>query len=57
MKAHIITDEEINQLIEKLELMKLRERVPNSGTDLKVTLFRDIHRVFHYEVTKFFDEH
>lgn len=58
MKAHIITDEEIIQLIEKLELVKLRERMPiSSATDMKVTLFRGIHRVFHYEVVKFFDEH
>lgn len=54
MKVHIITQVEVDALIEKLELIKLRKREPFSqGKD---EIFNDIHRAFHYEVVKFFQD-
>jgi len=58
MKAHIVTEKEVATLLEKLELLNMRQRVmlrDGDGSTMKqVEIFEAIHRIFHYEVVSFF---
>ncbi len=54
MKAIILNDDDCTELVEKLELLKLRKTEFDEVNKLVIT---DAHRAFHYEVMSWLQKH
>lgn len=62
MIVHLIEQKEADELLEKLELIKHRKHgshwLSKQLSEGEIaTLYSEVHRFFHYEVSKFFSEH
>ncbi len=57
MKAFILKEEDATELLESLELTKLRESNFLGAHDPKKQEIQDIHRTFHFIVTQWLQQH
>lgn len=55
-KQFVLTEAELNQLVDGLELTKLREAAKQTGSVVRNQDIDDLHRVFHYHVVRWVQE-